>query len=79
MACSVYFGSMVVTVYMDHSLLQFLKRMAPHNAKRWSLELQQYNLNGQHCVGKENLFPAAFVLKQLIYRAAAGTRVRVPG
>ena len=38
---SVYFGSAVVTVYTDHSPLQFLEHMAPHNAKllRWSLEL----------------------------------------
>jgi len=30
---SVYFGSSVVTVYTDHSPLQFLECMAPHNAK----------------------------------------------
>ena len=41
---SVYFGSTVVTAYTDYSPLQFLERMAPHNAKRlrWSLKLQQH-------------------------------------
>jgi len=56
---NVYFGSTVVTMYTDHSPLQFLERMAPHNAKllRWSLELQQYSLDVQHRSGKQNLFP----------------------
>jgi len=56
---SVYFGSSVVTVYTVHSPLQFLECMAPHNAKllRWSLELQQYNLEIRHRSGKNNLFP----------------------
>ena len=56
---SVYFGSSVVTVYTDHSPLQFLERMAPHNAKllRWSIELQQYSLEIRHRSGKNNLFP----------------------
>jgi len=46
-------------VYTDHNPLQFLECRARHNAKllRWSLELQQYNLNVQHRSGKENLFP----------------------
>jgi hypothetical protein len=57
--CSVYFGSEAVKVYTDHSPLQFLERMAPHNAKllRWSLELQQYNLQIIHRQGKDNLLP----------------------
>jgi len=48
-----------VMVYIDHSPLQFLERMAPHNAKlpRWSFELQQYNLEILHRSGKNNLFP----------------------
>lgn len=56
---SVYFGSAPVKVFTDHSPLQFLERMAPHNAKllRWSLELQQYNLQIIHRPGKNNLFP----------------------
>ena len=29
----VYFGSSHVTVYSDHSLLQFIERMANHNQK----------------------------------------------
>ena len=58
-AASVYFGSSVVKVYADHSPLQFLNTMAPHNAKflRWLLELQQYNLMVEHRAGKNNLFP----------------------
>ena len=43
---NVYFGSHSVTVYTDHSPLQFFSKMSNHNQKllRWSLELQQYNL-----------------------------------
>jgi hypothetical protein len=56
---SVYFGSSLVKVYTDHSPLQFLQRMANHNQKllRWSLELQQYNLDIIHRAGKDNLLP----------------------
>ena len=56
---SVYFGMGVVTVYTDHNPLTFLQRMANHNQKllRWSLELQQYNLNIVHRAGKDNLLP----------------------
>jgi hypothetical protein len=48
-----------VKVCTDHSPLQFLERMAPHNAKllSWSFELQQYNLQIVHRPGKDNLFP----------------------
>jgi len=58
-AFSVYFGSEVVTVYTDHNPLVFLNRMANHNQKllRWSLELQQYNLQILHRSGKDNLTP----------------------
>ena len=54
---SVYFGSGVVTVFTDHNPLTFLQRMANHNQKllRWSLELQQYNLEIVHRSGKDNL------------------------
>ena len=42
----VYLDSKTVTVYSDHSPLQFLHRMANHNHKllRRALELQQYTL-----------------------------------
>jgi hypothetical protein len=56
---SVYFGSQSVTVYTDHSPLQFINKMANSNQKllRWSLELQQYNLKIVHRAGKNNLIP----------------------
>ena len=58
-AFSVYFGSTPVRVYTDHSPLQFLQRMSAHNQKllRWSLELDQYNLDVRHRPGKDNIFP----------------------
>ena len=45
-AFSVYFGSMLVVVYTDHSPLQFLQRMSNFNQKllRWNLELQECNI-----------------------------------
>jgi RNase H-like domain found in reverse transcriptase len=57
LAFSVYFGSLPVTVFTDHSQLQFINRMAIHNQKllRWSLELGQYSLNVVHRPGKDNL------------------------
>ena len=56
---SVYFGSSAIKVYTDHNPLIFLQRMAPHNQKllRWSLEIQQYNLEILHRSGKDNLLP----------------------
>ena len=56
---SVYFGSSPVRVYTDHSPLQFLQRMSSQNQKllRWSLELEQYNLDVKHRPGKENTIP----------------------
>jgi hypothetical protein len=56
---SVYFGSQPITVYTDHSPLQFIQKMANCNQKllRWSLELQQYNLVIKHRAGKNNLIP----------------------
>ena len=55
----VYFGSNSVKVYTDHNPLTFLQRMASHNQKllRWSLEIQQYNLEILHRSGKDNLLP----------------------
>jgi len=54
---SLYLGTGVVTVYTDHNPLTFLQRMANHNQKllRWSLELQQYNIDIVHRAGKDNL------------------------
>lgn len=56
---SVYFGSTPVRVYTDHNPLVFINKMANHNQKllRWSLELDQYNLDIIHRAGKDNLFP----------------------
>ena len=47
---SVYLDSNVVTVFSDHSPLQFLHKMAYHNQKLlcWALELQQYTLEVKH-------------------------------
>jgi len=59
---SVYFGSKPVKVFTDHSPLQFLNRMSPHNQKllRWNLELQQYILQIIHRQGRNNLLPDIF-------------------
>lgn len=58
-AFSVYFGSTPVNVFTDHSPLQFLQRMSHVNQKllRWNLELQAYNLNIQHRIGRFNTIP----------------------
>ena len=56
---SPYFGSQPVTVFTDHSPLQFVQRMSNYNQKllRWALELQQHNLQIVHRPGKLNLIP----------------------
>ena len=56
---SVYLDSKTVTIYSDHSPLQFLHRMANHNQKllRWALELQQYTLDIRHRPGSRNWIP----------------------
>ena len=58
-ALSVYFGPAAVTVYTDHSPIQFLQRMSNHNQKllRWNLELQEYNLIVKHRPGRDNIIP----------------------
>ena len=58
-AFSVYFGSTLVRVYTDHSPLQFLHRMSPHNQKLlcWSLELDQCKVEVKHQPGKDNIIP----------------------
>ena len=56
---SVYVGMQPVKVFTDHSPFQFIQRMAENNQKllRWSLELQQYNLEIGHRAGRDNLMP----------------------
>jgi hypothetical protein len=56
---SVYFGSTPVTVFTDHSPLQFINRMANSNQKllRWSLELGQFNLTVVYRRSRVNLLP----------------------
>jgi len=56
---SVYVGSAPVRVYTDDSPLQFLRRMSTHNQKllRWSLELDQYNLDVKHWPEKKKVRP----------------------
>jgi hypothetical protein len=58
-AFSVYFGAQMVTVYTDHSPLQYLQTMRNQNAKltRWCLELQKYSILIRHRAGKDNLLP----------------------
>jgi hypothetical protein len=58
-AFSVYFGTSPVTVYSDHSPLQFLQRMSQVNQKllRWNLELQAYNIKIEHRPGRLNNIP----------------------
>lgn len=55
----VYVGSspLPVTVYTDHNPLVFLSRMCNHNQRlmRWSLIVQNYNLNIKHKKGSENV------------------------
>jgi hypothetical protein len=55
----VYFGStpFVITVYTDHNPLTFIHKMKNKNMRliRWSLALQEYNLDIKHIAGKDNL------------------------
>lgn len=55
----VYFGSHPITVYTDHSPLQFINNMCNYNNKllRYRLELQEYNLNIVHRPGRKNVIP----------------------
>lgn len=55
----VYFGIEPVTVYIDHSPLQFMSKMSHNNDRllRQCLELQQYNINVVHRSGKLNVMP----------------------
>ena len=58
-AFSPYFGSAPLTVWTDHSPLQYIESMSNQNAKlmRWSFELQRYSLVVKHRPGKLNLLP----------------------
>ena len=55
----VYLGStpFKIKVYTDHNPLTFLKTMKNKNQRlvRWSLALQEYNLDIQHIPGSENV------------------------
>uniref|UniRef100_A0A3B1J0P6 Gypsy retrotransposon integrase-like protein 1 n=1 Tax=Astyanax mexicanus TaxID=7994 RepID=A0A3B1J0P6_ASTMX len=59
----VYVGSSCfpVIVYTDHNPLVFLSRMYNHNQRlmRWSLMLQEYNLEIRHKKGSENVIADA--------------------
>ena len=55
----VYLGTTVhpVLVFTDHNPLTFIHRMKNINQRlaRWSLTLQEYNLDVRHIKGKENV------------------------
>ena len=59
----VYLGSTVVPVqvFTDHNPLVFINRMKNNNQRllRWSLALQEYNLEIEHIKGKENVMADA--------------------
>ena len=50
-------SSSLVTVYTDHNPLTFLRKMKNKNQKllRWTLLLQEYNLDVRHIKGRENV------------------------
>jgi hypothetical protein len=50
-----------VVVYSDHNPLTFIDKMKNKNQRllRWSLFLQEYNLNIRHIKGKDNLIADA--------------------
>ena len=59
----VYLGTTVhpVLVFTDHNPLTFIHRMKNKNQRlvRWSLTLQEYNLDIRHIKGKENVMADA--------------------
>ena len=57
----VYDSPHIVTVHCDHNPLTFIHKMCNHNQRlmRWSLELQDYNLNIVHIKGKNNVIADA--------------------
>ncbi len=50
-------GQFPVEVFTDHNPLTFLYKMKKNNQRltRWSLFLQEYNLDVKHLPGKQNL------------------------
>ena len=46
-----------IVVYTDHNPLTFINKMKNKNLRllRWSLALQEYNLNIRHIAGKDNV------------------------
>ena len=44
-----------ITVYTDHNPLTFVKKMKLQRLLRWSLTLQEYNLNVRHIKGEDNV------------------------
>ena len=50
-------SSSLVTVYTDHNPLTFLRKMKNKNQRllRWTLLLQEYNLDVRHIKGRENV------------------------
>ena len=59
----VYLGTTVhpVLVFTDHNPLTFIRRMKNKNQRlvRWSLTLQEYNLDIRHIKGKDNVMADA--------------------
>ena len=55
-------SSSLVTVYTDHNPLTFLRKMKNKNQRllRWTLLLQEYNLDVRHIKGRENVVADAF-------------------
>ena len=60
----VYLGSSphVTTVYSDHNPLVFVQRMKTDNQRllRWSLALQEYNVEVRHIKGYDNVVVDCF-------------------
>ena len=53
----VYVSGTKITVFTDHNPLTFLSKMKNKNQRltRWSLLLQEYNLDIRHVSGKDNI------------------------
>ena len=54
-------SSSPIVVFSDHSPLTFIHKMKNKNQRllRWSLLLQEYNLDIRHIRGKDNIIPDA--------------------
>ena len=54
-------GTFPIVVFTDHNPLSFLHKLKNKNQRllRWSLMLQEYNLDIRHIKGKDNLIPDA--------------------